>query len=929
MANTANMAKLEAALRYAKYGWAIFPVYEIADGKCSCGKPDCQNPGKHPRTPNGVKDASKDPDQIRKWWTQYPEANIGLAAGKTSNIAILDVDGDSAIQYLKDRKYDETPTLKTGSGKGAQLIFKPWLDETPNLVRFKKFEGKDGLDLRGDHGYGILPPSNHISGGFYEWLIPPDQTETRPPPQWVKNLVEPIKQAAGIVDEVIQEGQRNEVLFSLAGSMRTRGLNESEIFEALKIVNENRCLPPLSDKEVRLIAKSISRYEPQRERGKIIRTVKNNVAPIQLDHITQIENPSYLKQKITVGAVVSSTFRSYAIPSEVKAIYYDSDGMRHDLTKTINLDDAVNLKFPNATSNFKQKTLAGLFPEIPKNAQVMITDTAYRTIYTGRIRPPVFTLEKQGDQIVDEQGFEYKDFQVSIISNTQLVFPASSLMTLTGYVLPDPNTQRTTILVTDVEFPEAIQNYNESKLLYLLQFFQDKTIDERLEWVFSNFELYSKIVGRRNVTTATFLGFYTPTWIQLDGERQRGWANILILGDTTTGKTETVRKAIRLFQAGTIITAETASTVGLVGAATQYDRSGWAVDWGFLVLNNGKLLAIDGAQKLDKYQWAALAESERSGVVTISKAAKDTAYAQTKQIKIANPTDPDSKRRETKTLNEYFYPVQGVGSFLDIQNVARLDLAVLVDANDVDAAAINKRFNEEPDPRLELMGEVLKWVWSNKAEIRFTTEAVDYLLEESTKLYDKFNDKKIPLCSIDLKWKIARLSAAIAAITLSTDEQFNTLHIEKTHVNHITKFIETEYKAAGLDLLVKHSGETQITMETVEEILYDLGEAIGATNDPDIETAYKILEFIAYQGVCVKDQIKDKFSLSDKNQLRPLLARLNSHDLIKQGRGYAATAKLNRLVRYIEANPSDFAMFATFATLKEETPPKTGMERFS
>lgn len=687
----------------------------------------------------------------------------------------------------------------------------------------------------------------------------------------------------------------------------------SRPYKCTSLRNHGACMGPDCQLYDKNILKKSQNKQPKEEEKEAI----------QLDHITQIENPEHLKQKITVPAVVSSTFRSYAIPSEVKATYYDADGMRHSLSKIIDIDDPINLKFPNATSNFKYKTLLGLFPEIPPKTQVQITDTAYRTTYTGRIRPPVFTLEKQGDQIVDEQGFEYKDYSISIASNTQQVFPASSLMTLTGYVLPDPNTQRTTILATGVEFPEAIQNYDKSKLLELYQFYRDKTIDERLEWIYSNFEQYSKIIGRRNVTTATFLGFYTPTWIELDGERQRGWANILILGDSTTGKTETVRKAIRLLQAGTIITAETASSVGLVGAATQYDRSGWAVDWGLLVLNNGKLLAVDGAQKLDKYQWAALAESERSGVVTIAKAAKDTAYAQTRQIKIANPTDPDSRRSETKTLAEYFYPVQGAGSFLDIQNVARLDLAVFVDANDVDASKINKRFNEEPDPRLNLLGEVLKWVWSNTTKIKFTSEALDHLLEESTRLYDKFNDKKIPLVSIDLKWKIARLSAAVAAITLSTDEAFNTLTIEKNHVEHITRFIESEYTAAGLDQLVKHSGDIQINTDTAEDILYDLGEAIGTRDEPDTATAYKVLEFIAYQGSCVKDQIKDKFNLSDKNQLRPLLARLNSNDLIKQGRGYSATAKLNRLVRYIEATPDDFATFTTFATVKKDTPPNT------
>src|SRR5208282_5222994 len=113
------------------------------------------------------------------------------------------------------------------------------------------------------------------------------------------------------------------------------------------------------------------------------------------------------------------------------------------------------------------------------------------------------------------------------------------------------------------------------------------------------------------------------------------------------------------------ITAETASSVGLTGTATQVDREGWFVEWGFLVLADRKLLAVDGVQKLSKSQWAVLAESERSGVVTIVKAAKGTAYARARQIKIGNPVNLESDKYSTKPLREFFYPIQGLPTILD------------------------------------------------------------------------------------------------------------------------------------------------------------------------------------------------------------------------------------------------------------------------
>ncbi len=72
---------LEAALEYAGYGWPVFPVHGIRNDRCTCRKESCQSPGKHPLTPNGLKDATTDPTTIRSWWTAHPNANIGIRMG--------------------------------------------------------------------------------------------------------------------------------------------------------------------------------------------------------------------------------------------------------------------------------------------------------------------------------------------------------------------------------------------------------------------------------------------------------------------------------------------------------------------------------------------------------------------------------------------------------------------------------------------------------------------------------------------------------------------------------------------------------------------------------------------------------------------------------------------------------------------------------
>ncbi len=85
---------LNPALRYAKRGWKVFPVFRVRNGKCDCGKNNCKSPGKHPHSrlaPNGFNAASTSPERIFRWWEQQPRSNVGLATGQASGIVGLDI----------------------------------------------------------------------------------------------------------------------------------------------------------------------------------------------------------------------------------------------------------------------------------------------------------------------------------------------------------------------------------------------------------------------------------------------------------------------------------------------------------------------------------------------------------------------------------------------------------------------------------------------------------------------------------------------------------------------------------------------------------------------------------------------------------------------------------------------------------------------
>jgi hypothetical protein len=322
------------------------------------------------------------------------------------------------------------------------------------------------------------------------------------------------------------------------------------------------------------------------------------------------------------------------------------------------------------------------------------------------------------------------------------------------------------------------------------------------------------------------------------------------------------------------------------------DREGWGIEWGFLVLNDRKLLAVDGAHKLSRYNWSVLAEAERSGVVTIVKAAKSSAYARTRQIKIANAVDEEEGKYSTKTLSSFLYPCQALTTILDKTSIARLDLAVFSDQRDVEATQINVAYDGVYDPDLHLLSEVTKWVWSGSTDIHFTNQARETLLREATELYKEYYCGIIPLVSIDMKWKLARLSAALANLTLSTDD-FRAVNVTAEHVNAVVEILKNEYIESGLSVLAafnKH--EIMDTFEIGEMLARILNSLVKTAGDFGMDRLKRILRYICNHGRVTKDELRARFSLSDNNETRPLIAALKSESLIKVGRGYYPTPKL-------------------------------------
>jgi hypothetical protein len=151
-------ALLDTALSLASRGLHVFP---------------CRPRGKEPATYHGLKDATIDPTKVIGWWRSNPHFNIGLATGKQSGIFVVDldsIDAEAELRKLEQCHSTLPPTVESITGKGRHLFF-AWPDQ---LIRNSVGANGGiaaGVDIRGENGYVIAPPSIHPTGRPYTWSV--------------------------------------------------------------------------------------------------------------------------------------------------------------------------------------------------------------------------------------------------------------------------------------------------------------------------------------------------------------------------------------------------------------------------------------------------------------------------------------------------------------------------------------------------------------------------------------------------------------------------------------------------------------------------------------------------------------------------------------------------------------------------------------
>lgn len=273
----------KAALAYAAAGWPIVLLHGIKDGRCTCGRRDCERMGKHPIReffPHGYKSATTDPAAIRRMVRQSPHVNIGIV--RPDGVSMLDADTPEAMDEIC--KLVGADTLLVHTRRGAHFYFYGDIARNSELPK--------DVEVKSNRGFDIVPPSRALDGTEYEWGDGP-----REPIAWP--LAPPSKSGVVRLDlqeklSRIAEGGRNSFLTRHLGLWRYAGLSSDAMLALAHTLNEAALHPPLDEREVERTVESINRY------GSIYDEAFVTLADVKEEPLSWLYEPYILRGALNV-----------------------------------------------------------------------------------------------------------------------------------------------------------------------------------------------------------------------------------------------------------------------------------------------------------------------------------------------------------------------------------------------------------------------------------------------------------------------------------------------------------------------------------------------------------------------------------------------------------------------------------------------------
>lgn len=499
----------------------------------------------------------------------------------------------------------------------------------------------------------------------------------------------------------------------------------------------------------------------------------------------------------------------------------------------------------------------------------------------------------------ETEDTKYVVRQIYTVGDTNL--EDNKYYSIDGYVFPHPKSQEGTIMCkVATPMQDKIESFKlTAEVADRFEVFKTKptviSIAEKLDTLCNDLTYnVTGIMERNSALLGLLLVNHSVLRLKApwDSDLIRGWLEMIIIGDTATGKSHLINKLMNFTGLGAKVNAESTTRTGLTYKMEQSNSGTWYIIWGAWPRADKELLWIDECSGIPKEEYGQMTLARSEGKLEVKRAVTAETYCRVRAVLTGNV--PNGKR-----LSDY---QQGCSSLVDIFNnedIRRFDFATFMKTSDV---ASDKYTSEKKVDHIftaEVLKESILFAWSrNHSNVKVSPEVFTTINNAALSLSKKFGSAVlIPLVSpADQKNKVLRLSVALASLLKSMDSQYNIV-VEKAHVEFIEIYLTGLYGASscGLDNFASMC-DSELAAQEVDAPKFI--EALR-TDAPSLKTDLMLKKFIricSAQQILKRTDFEDLLNLS-RDEARGVLSCLATNNMLASVKaGYKKTPAFNNFL---------------------------------
>lgn len=639
-------------------------------------------------------------------------------------------------------------------------------------------------------------------------------------------------------------------------------------------------------------------------------TWNDDTEPIDLELIDAIDATNTAK-RVKVTAVVSMMDNApYVIPQGLTILCNRDAKGGICATCPIVIEDRQQFSIPpespailELVATHKEKQLSVIKSAVGIPMPCGVCDFAAETYYN------VEDVRLSNKLEITQRGSDLLQPALCIKQPNQCKLDLNEGYDMVGRMFPHPKTQQATLLISNYKTSQdALSTYKLEGIEDCSIFWPISSDGTQVEWskeaiaaklehIYSDFETnITQIFQRRDVHLAVDLTYHSVLYFDFDGKHnQKGYMETLIVGDTSQGKSEISCGAtgkgglMTHYGLGDVVDSKNASVAGILGGCTQ-SGTRWWIKWGAIPKNDKRICILEEFKGLKVESIAQLTQMRSSGKARLDKIENRETFARCRLI------CPTNARGDVK-LSSFNYAVQAAKEVIGApEDLRRFDLVMILDERDVDNTVINQLRCNRPQVEHTYTSEVCRklvlWAWTRQGEdVVFTDEASALILQTAVELTSMFSET-IPIVDKgSMRFKLARMSAALAARLFSCSEDYQTLIVDACHVEYIADFIKRTYCAPTFGYLdytkAQNVSQVLVDPEIIMQFIRNTPFALDLVNSLLSSTKIDINDISDWTG----------WNREDAMHLLSLLVR--KHALLRDGKQYRKSASFISMLREV------------------------------